>query len=191
MINAELGHVTTLEEFHSEIRRQQEEAHGDHYCAIHDAIQKYMKECRSYMELGTHQGGTAAAALLCNPKEVHLRDIDMSRYNKFLKPIAEKYAADNKIKLDVKQVDSTTLGSTAPVDILMIDSYHHPNHMQRELDTHKHFVSKYIIAHDTEVLHGKKNNSLFLCLAQFAEKEGWDVVEHVQLNVGYAVIKKK
>jgi hypothetical protein len=191
VINAELGHVTTLEEFHSEIRRQQEEAHGDHYCAIHDAIQKYMKECRSYMELGTHQGGTAAAALLCNPKEVHLRDIDMSRYNKFLKPIAEKYAADNKIKLDVKQVDSTTLGSTAPVDMLMIDSYHHPNHMQRELDTHKHFVSKYIIAHDTEVLHGKKNNSLFLCLAQFAEKEGWDVVEHVQLNVGYAVIKKK
>lgn len=191
MINAELGHVTTLEEFHSEIRRQQEEAHGDHYCAIHDAIQKYMKECRSYMELGTHQGGTAAAALLCNPKEVYLRDIDMSRYNKFLKPIAEKYAADNKIKLDVKQVDSTTLGSTAPVDMLMIDSYHHPNHMQRELDTHKHFVSKYIIAHDTEVLHGKKNNSLFLCLAQFAEKEGWDVVEHVQLNVGYAVIKKK
>jgi hypothetical protein len=75
--------------------------------------------------------------------------------------------------------------------MLMIDSYHHPNHMQRELDTHKHFVSKYIIAHDTEVLHGKKNNSLFLCLAQFAEKEGWDVVEHVQLNVGYAVIKKK
>lgn len=143
------------------------------------------------MELGTHQGGTAAAALLCNPKEVYLRDIDMSRYNKFLKPIAEKYAADNKIKLDVKQVDSTTLGSTAPVDMLMIDSYHHPNHMQRELDTHKHFVSKYIIAHDTEVLHGKKNNSLFLCLAQFAEKEGWDVVEHVQLNVGYAVIKKK
>jgi hypothetical protein len=191
VINAELGHVTTLEEFHSEIRRQQEEAHGDHYCAIHDAIQKYMKECRSYMELGTHQGGTAAAALLCNPKEVYLRDIDMSRYNKFLKPIAEKYAADNKIKLDVKQVDSTTLGSTAPVDMLMIDSYHHPNHMQRELDTHKHFVSKYIIAHDTEVLHGKKNNSLFLCLAQFAEKEGWDVVEHVQLNVGYAVIKKK
>ena len=63
MINAELGHVKTLEEFYSEIRRQQEEAHGDDYCEQHDAIKKYMKYCDSYKELGTHQGGTAACAL--------------------------------------------------------------------------------------------------------------------------------
>ena len=62
MINAELGHVKTLEEFYSEIRRQQEEAHGDDYCEQHDAIKKYMKYCDSYKELGTHQGGTAACA---------------------------------------------------------------------------------------------------------------------------------
>ena len=29
MINSELDHVTTLLEFNSEIRRQQEEAHGE------------------------------------------------------------------------------------------------------------------------------------------------------------------
>ena len=60
MINSELGHVTTMEEFNSEIIRQQEEAHGKDYCAIHKAIKKYMKECDSYKELGTHQGATAA-----------------------------------------------------------------------------------------------------------------------------------
>ena len=40
MINSELGHVTSLEEFNSEIIRQQEEAHGENYCDIHDAIKK-------------------------------------------------------------------------------------------------------------------------------------------------------
>ena len=41
MINSELGHVKTLEEFNSEIRRQQEEAHGKGYCDIHDAIKQH------------------------------------------------------------------------------------------------------------------------------------------------------
>ena len=89
MINSELGHVTTLLEFNSEIRRQQEEAHGEDYCAIHDAIRKYIPDCKSYMELGVHQGGTASVAMLCKPNRIYLVDIDMSRYNKFLKPIAE------------------------------------------------------------------------------------------------------
>ena len=191
MINAELGHVTTVEEFHNEIVRQQEEAHGKHYCLMHQAIQKYLPECRSYMELGTHQGGSLSAALLCNPKEVHVRDIDLSRYNKFLKPLAEKYCEENGIKLDVKQCDSTSLQSTAPVDILMIDSYHNSAHMIKELEAHKYFVSKYIIAHDTQIINGKQNDSLYRCLEKFAQQEGWEVIEHVKLNVGYTVIKKK
>ena len=40
MINSELGHVKTLEEFHESIRQQQEEAHGEYYCAIHDSIRE-------------------------------------------------------------------------------------------------------------------------------------------------------
>ena len=31
MINADLSHVTSLEDFYKEIRRQQEEAHGSDY----------------------------------------------------------------------------------------------------------------------------------------------------------------
>jgi hypothetical protein len=77
MINSELGHVKTLEEFNSEIRRQQEEGHGEDYCQIHDAIVKYMKDCDSYMELGVHQGGTASAAMLTNPEFVQLVDISL------------------------------------------------------------------------------------------------------------------
>ena len=87
MINAELGHVKTLKEFHDEITKQQTEAHGEGYNDIHEAIQKYIKDCNTYMELGTHQGGTAAAAMLAKPKNVILIDIDMSRYYKFLSNI--------------------------------------------------------------------------------------------------------
>ena len=74
MINAELGHVKTLEEFHDEITKQQTEAHGKGYNDIHGAIQKYLKDCDTYMELGTHQGGTAAAAMLVKPKNVILSE---------------------------------------------------------------------------------------------------------------------
>ena len=51
------------------------------------------------MELGTHQGGTAAAAMLAKPKNVILVDIDMSRYYKFLSPIADKWCSENNINL--------------------------------------------------------------------------------------------
>ena len=61
MLNAILDHVTTLDEFYSEIRKQHIEAHGEHYCAQHDAMVSLMAECDSYKELGTHQGASAAA----------------------------------------------------------------------------------------------------------------------------------
>ena len=146
MINAELSHVTTLQEFNSEIRRIQEEAHGENYCAMHDAITKHLEECNSYMELGTHQGGSASAAMLTNTKSIQLVDIDFSRYNKFLKPIASKYCRENDIELSIKEMDSRSLGVVKEVDMLVIDSVHKPEFMQEELDLHGSNVKKYIIA---------------------------------------------
>lgn len=190
MIDSELGHVTTLEEFHSEIKRQQEENHGAHYCDIHDAIQKYMKECTSYMELGTHQGGTASAALLCKPKFVQLVDIDMRKYRKFLSPIAEKYARENNIELKVKEVDSRGLGSLAAVDMLVIDSVHKPPFMTEELNNHHNNIKKYIIAHDTAKILNRPNNQLYKVLENFASNGQWKIIEHGTDSVGYTVLKR-
>jgi hypothetical protein len=198
MINSELGHVTTLEEFNSEIRRQQEEAHGADYCQIHDAIKKYMKDCTSYLELGTHQGGTASAAMLCNPERVYLLDIDMSRYKKFLAPIAQKYCLENQIKLSVEQADSTStttktyLDTTLQtVDMLVIDSYHHPSHMTKELNLYGKSVRKYILAHDTSQLLGKNNDSLYQCLKDWSSKNGFEEIERGTTSVGYVVMRRK
>ena len=197
MINSELGHVATLEEFNSEIRRQQEEAHGQDYCAIHDAIRKYLKDCDSYLELGVHQGGTASAAMLSKPTKVYLLDIDMSRYNKFLAPIAKKYCLENYIQLSVEQADSTSSTTrtyldvaTLGIDMLVIDSYHHPSHMMKELNLYGKIAGKYILAHDTSQLMGKNNDSLYQCLKEWSNKNGFKEIERGTTNVGYVVFQK-
>ena len=160
MINAELGHVKTLEEFYSEIRRQQEEAHGDDYCEQHDAIKKYMKYCDSYK--------------------------DLSKYNRFLRPIAERYCIENNIKLSVKLADSTgfaSLGET--VDMLLIDSYHRWFHMEKELEMHHHSVRKYMIFHDTNSVAELQRGVEYFC-----HDKKWEIIERGTTNVGYTVIRK-
>lgn len=187
MINVDLKHVKTLEEFYKDIRAGQEEAHGHDYCEQHDAIQKYAPECKTYAELGTHQGGTLANALLAGFKYVEGIDIDMHRYEKFLKPIAEQYAKDNKIVLKMKEVSSITLDSIGPsVDMLLIDSYHRAYHMKQELAIHGKRVKKYIVAHDTWSV-----SELHTCLEEWCfENPGWKVLERGTTNVGYTVLKK-
>jgi cephalosporin hydroxylase len=191
MINADLSNVKSVAEFNKKIRKQQEEAHGADYCQIHDAIKKYMKECKSYMELGTHQGGTASAAMLCKPNRVYLVDMDMSRYRKFLEPLASDFCDKNDIELIVKEADSTSFTTINMTDMLVIDSYHHHMHMQKELNTHASNVRKYIIAHDTSIVNGKPNDSLYQCLAKFASENNWEIIERGTTNVGYTVLKKK
>ena len=190
MINSELGHVKTLEEFNSEIRRQQEKAHGKGYTDIHDAIQKYLSNEDVYMELGTHQGGTASAAMLARPKSVIMVDIDPSRYYKFLSPIADSFCQANGIGLEMKNTSSIGLGSIANCDMLVIDSVHKADFMNKELALHGGNVNKYIIAHDTSVLMGRPNDILFQVLNKFAAKNNWKVIERGIVNAGYTVLKR-
>ncbi|OUV20454.1 MAG: hypothetical protein CBC55_09005 [Gammaproteobacteria bacterium TMED95] len=191
MITAELNHVTTLQEFNSEIRRIQEEAHGKNYCAMNDAITKYLKECDSYMELGTHQGGSASTAMLTNTKSIQLVDIDFSLYNESLKPIASKYCKENDIELSLKEVDSRIFSSVKEVDMLVIDTVHKPEFMQQELDLHGSNVNKYIIAHDTSARLRGSVDLLYNVLAAFAKRNRWEILERYTENVGYTVLKKK
>lgn len=188
MINAELGHVTTLEEFYREIRSQQEAAHGHDYCRQHDAIRNLLKsECRTYKELGTHQGGTAAGALLMKPERVELVDISMEKYRKFAKPVFEKYCAENNIELIMKEMDSTSPASIGPeVDLMLIDSLHTRSHMEKELAVHSQYVKKYIVFHDTTTV-----SQLYDGIKKFCENNPWKLYERGTSNVGYTVIKRK
>ena len=187
MIKAELNGIKTLKKFYTEIRKQQEAAHGDDYCEQHDAIQKYLKECESYKELGTHQGGTAAAALLMKPKKIELVDISMENYRKFAKSIFEDYCNKNNIELSVLEVDSSSKQSvTNEYDMLLIDSYHKRNHMEKELAIHHNKIKKYIVFHDTNSIKELQN-----CIEDFCNNnKQWVIIEQGKSNVGYTVIKK-
>lgn len=188
MINSKVDHCTTLEEFYKEIRRQQEEGHGHDYCRQHDAIVRYMAKCDRYKELGTHQGATAAAAILTNPVSAELVDISMEKYNAS-KHLFEDYCEKHNIELIVKEMGSTDPRSVGHCDLLLIDSMHNPHHMTKELSLHADYVHKYIICHDTSIVNGRQNDSLYQTLERFVSGiNPWVVIERNTENVGYTVI---
>jgi hypothetical protein len=191
MINIDLSDITSLQEFYSVILSGQKEAHGNDYHEQHAAICKYLSPDDVYMELGTHQGATAARAMLNNPKEIILIDNNMEKYRKFLKPIAEQYCLENNINLIVHECSSIDPACAHKADILLIDSLHNRNHMEKELQLHGKNIKKYIIAHDTSIINGRNNDSLYQCLVNFAKNNGWEEIERGTNNVGYTVIEKK
>lgn len=195
MLTADLKHVKTVDEFYTEIRTQQEEFHGKDYCAMHDAIRKYMKDCKSYKELGTHQGGSAAAVMTGDhkPEYMELIDINHEKYRWKLKSLAEPYCKENGIELVVKEADSTSFTSISDrdIDMLMIDSLHKRSHMEQELTMHANYIKKYIVAHDTTICQDNPKDALYRCLSDFCEQSpGWNIIERGTTNVGYTVLKR-
>jgi len=189
MINAKLDHVKTLPEFYTEIRKQHEEAHGHDYCWQHDAMQKLMKECDTYKELGTHQGASAAAACLTNPKKVTLIDIDLHRWRPF-EQIFLDYCEENNIEFKAKEMSSVDQESAGLTDLLLIDSNHQPHHLVAELQLHAKTVQKYIVLHDTSRLFGRPDERLYQVAEQFCSGiTPWVIKFREKANVGYTVLQ--
>ena len=190
MINAKLDHVQTLPEFYTEIRKQHEEAHGHDYCWQHDAMQECMKVCKTYRELGTHQGASGAAACLTNPKSVELVDINHEKFRPF-EHLFRTYCEENNVKLKVKEISSIDPQTASPVDCLLIDSNHQPTHLIKELRLHGPVTKKYIVLHDTSRLFGKPDERLWQ-VANAWISEGispWRVKFRETANVGYTVLE--
>lgn len=190
MINAKLDHVKTLGQFYTEIRQQHEEAHGIEYCWQHDAMRDCMSVCNSYRELGTHQGASAAAACLTNPKSVELIDISFEKWRPF-EQLFRDYCKENKIKFTATEVSSTDPRTARPVDCLLIDSNHQPAHLIQELRLHGPVTKKYIVLHDTSRLFGKPDDRLWQ-VANAWVSEGispWRIKFRETANVGYTVLE--
>lgn len=185
MIIADLTNCNTLEEFYDSICSQQKKGQGEYYCNHHRAIEKYGKECATYKELGVAQGATLACALRQNFKGVYGIDWELKHYNKYLKPIAEKYAKENNIDFTVKAINSIDKKSLSTVDLLLIDSTHHASHLKKELDLHASSVNKYIIAHDTW-----SSKELHQCLENFCKSSDWNIIERDKSRFGHTVLKR-
>jgi len=187
MITADLRNITALSEFTQRIRDIQEEAHGEGYCDIHDGIVKCMENSSSYKELGVNQGGTAAAALMTNPERIELIDLTMKRFDEYLGPIAREYCEKNNISLTTLEMDSTSKNAvTDSFDVLLIDSYHKPDHLRKEMNLHKDYINKYMIFHDTNII----SNGLKMAIISFTNNNPWKIVEDNQRSNGYMVIER-
>lgn len=179
--------ITTLDEWYEEVKAQQRAAHGPDFCAHHDAIISALTEmkCKSYKELGTHQGATAAAALLCKPRSVVLVDRSLELYKKS-KKIFDDYATDHNIRLQILESDSTRKETVSNADVLLIDSKHTYGHITKELKLHHYSINKYIIAHDTA-----SKPELHRALLEFCEKtDEWKILRYYTSNVGYTMLKR-
>jgi len=188
MINAEFDKsISTLQKFYKTIQQQHIEHHGVHYTSHHDAIVKCLKDGSTYKELGTHQGATAAAAILGGATDVTLVDIDHSRIAPNL-PLFKKYCKAKNINLNIIQADSRSRVARGKCDVLLIDSCHTYEHLVQELHLHSKWVKNYIIVHDTAA-----NNDLREAVLDFTgvlENMEWNIIEQSNFNVGYIIIKK-
>jgi predicted O-methyltransferase YrrM len=188
MVTAELDGVKNVEEFHEEICKIQKKAHGDRYCEHHSVIQKMIKDhdCKSYKEFGTHQGASAAAAMLAMPNKIQLVDTDFTKYRKYLKPLAESYCKENNIDLKIYETSSASISSLGdPCDLLFIDSLHKAYHLEAELELHKNSVRKYILFHDVNNTRGFPE-----VIHKFCNQNDWKVIERSDSREGYMLIKK-
>jgi hypothetical protein len=191
MLTAKIEKAETLQEFYTQIRTQQEDPknHGPKYCAHHDFIQKYMPECNSFKELGTHQGASAAAALLGGAKEVHLVDHTLEKYN-CQKHLFENYCKVNDVSLNVYEMSSIDKRCAIATDMLHIDSLHEWWWTIQELELHAPITKKYIVLHDTTTVNNKPSD-IWPGLVKFCEEnKNWKIKERVIENVGATILER-
>jgi cephalosporin hydroxylase len=118
-------------------------------------------------------------------------DISLDNYKKGgLKELMESYAADKGFELKLIQKSSISESTVSDVELLHIDSLHHPKHLMKELELHAPRVSKYILFHDTKV----KNYELLKVVNKYIERhpKEWELVEnYTGGKCGHAAIKRK
>ena len=179
MIQAQIN-ATTLEEFYNQIVTQQLAAHGAEYCNQHFAIRDRV-EGKVYRELGTHQGATAACALLAGATSVTMVDIT----HRLIRPnyhLFESFAKDNSVDIELIEKSSHEPSTVGDCDVLLIDSKHTAPHLARELELHASSVREHIILHDTNTNRGLANVA--------SQLNGWKTILDERINVGYMVLSR-
>ena len=181
------GEWDDLSLFYDHARREQEKAHGNGYCDHHDAVVSLLPEGGTYLELGVHQGTSAAGVLLNSKlKKVVLIDNDLRLFNS-QSHLFKQYCSDNNIELDVRQIDSASVGAKEPCDVLMIDSLHTARHLRKELALHASNVCTGIVMHDTS-----HKPELWNVVQEFlTNNEEWVLQERFTESVGYTVIVRR
>lgn len=169
----------TLGAFYQQIVASQEAAHGEHYCAHHDAIRRHASSLYAYAELGVNQGASLACAMLAGFETVIGIDRSFEPLREF-EPLFLAEARERRTALYLWERDSRE--PIWAVDFLLIDSHHTAEHIREELAAHAGMVRRYILAHDTA-----KHPALH---AELEKLEGWEVAERETRGVGYTLMRR-
>ena len=110
-------------------------------------LMECVKECKSVMELGVHQGLSIMTLIMANKdlETVIGVDIDLDKWHKKMDGLVLDWIKQGNTEVIMHECDSTDPKCAAEVDMLHIDSLHHPNHLRKELDLHAKNVKKYIM----------------------------------------------
>ena len=162
-----------------------EEVYDHAYVEYLRRMPYYLKNCQSYRELGTNQGGSSSVAVLMNLEYYELIDKSFSNFNP-IKHIFEKYCLENNIKVTYHEKSSLEVQTDKVTDFLLVDSVHRYKHVTKELDIYSPLTKKYIMFHDTYGIP-----EVAAAVERFlSTTDDWKEVERHSESAGFIVIEK-
>lgn len=178
---------------------------------------KYGSECNSITEMGVRFGWSSRSFLFTEPKKMLSIDkftwdsINQSgmypgptncwfeRYKKFYSGL---------IEYEFLLADTTKIDPIDEVELLFIDTFHHRDCLEKELDKHGNQATKYIILHDTETFgeQGQQDNSLlfvdwittneigtglwYAINPWLIKNPHWKLLQHFKNNNGLTILRR-
>lgn len=185
MIVADLNDAVNLYEYNTVLEKKLQEAHGEDYIDYLKKILELLDHCNSYREIGTWQGASTSVALLKKISYVETIDLSFEKINPYIN-IFYDFSKKENINFIMNEIDSLKNDVDKEVDLLLIDGYHNPKQVEKELKKYAIWTKKYIMFHDTTLvprLQKTVNNFL-------SNNADWVLESQHTKNVGYMVIKK-
>lgn len=185
MITADFTHCNDIKTFYQAIRSKHMEAHGAEYVAHHDKINElfHTHGLTSYRELGIMQGATAACAALAGATDLHLIDVDVSRFEPY------RHLFDSAVlSLSVEQKSTLSYDSNklSPCDLLLVDTLHNPDHVQQELNIFSPSTKGFIVIHDTHAIPSIQE----MVNRWLKINTQWKLHNYFNQNVGYTTLER-
>jgi hypothetical protein len=185
MIIADLNGIDNLLRYNENLQKKLQDAHGVDYIEYLQKLDTILSDCNTYREIGTWQGASTSVALLKKINYVETIDISFNTIKPYLH-IFQNFAKKENIKLITSETDSLKHKVEHAVDFLLIDGYHSPKQVEKELNKYAPYTKKYIMCHDTTLVSTIQkvvNNFLI-------NNKDWVLESQSRNNVGYIVIKK-
>jgi hypothetical protein len=173
---------------------------SEHCKPRNEMLMQLASEVESVGELGVNQGTSFCFLMLQKPKKIVGVDISLKKWrlgsmtSMALEPLALEFMKENPMEYKMYECSSTNTKCVNDLDMLHIDSLHHPNHLQQELDIHASRVNRYIAFHDTKLKNRETTGeyALWKVVDRFLnDHPEWELKEHyTEGRVGHAAIQR-